>query len=97
VADADLIVPGRDKAWTVEVTKTWTAYVVAETPEQAGALAGEADEDPCAEIQTWVRPLTQPVKGADGHSIAWGHSLHGDRQLVVNEVVALLAGEVGRG
>jgi len=93
--DADLIDPRRDRVWAVDVTLTYTTYVVAETADAAERIAEDAaDEDrrmAAGSDQYRARELTAPVGGDEGATIAWGHSLWADEQLTVNEAVALIA------
>jgi hypothetical protein len=93
--DADVIDPTRDRVWAVDVTVTYTTYVVAESADRAEEIASDAsDEDRrlaacCEEYR--AGKLTAPVPGDEGRTIAWGHSLWGEDQLTVNEAVALIA------
>ena len=91
--DADLIDPTRDRVWAVDVTISYTTYVVAETAEDAEAIAEDAtDED--GELGTddeYVAcEMTEPLAD-DGGTVAWGHSLWDGRQVTVNEAVELIA------
>jgi hypothetical protein len=93
--DADLIDPTRDRVWAVDVTVTYTTYVIAEARDAAEKIADDAsDEDlrlaACRE-EYRAGELTAPLPGDEGRTIAWGHSLWGEEQLTVNEAVALIA------
>jgi hypothetical protein len=96
--DADLIDPTRDRVWAVDVTVTYTTYVVADAGDAAEKIADDAsDEDlqfgSCS-ARYLARELTAPLGGGEGEVIAWGRSLWGEEQLTVNEAVALIASRV---
>jgi hypothetical protein len=90
--DVDLIVPGRDRLWAIHGQRSWVSYVVAETAGAALGIAGDAaDEDSSAGTTVLsASELPGPVEDGDA-VVAWGHSLHGDEQLTVNQTFALLA------
>jgi hypothetical protein len=91
--DADLIDPRRDRVWAVDVTMTYTTYVVAESADAALEIAEEAaDEDRAlgTDDDYVATELTETVSEADG-IVAWGHSLHDGQQVTVNEAVELVA------
>jgi hypothetical protein len=92
--DADLIDPRRDRVWAVDVTITYTTYVVAETADKANEIARDAaDEDrrlPATSDEYSAREVAEPV-GDDGRIVAWGHSLWDGEQMTVNEAVDLVA------
>jgi hypothetical protein len=93
VMDADLIDPTRDRVWAVDVTISYTTYVVAETAEDAEAIAEEAtDEDRKEDTgdEYLAREMTEPDP-LYGDAIAWGHSLWDGQQVTVNEAWELLA------
>jgi hypothetical protein len=92
--DADLIDPRRDRVWAVDVTTTYTTYVVAETADKANEIARDAsDEDRrlgTTSDEYRAREIVEPV-GDDGGIVAWGHSLWDGQQLTVNEAAELIA------
>jgi hypothetical protein len=92
--DADLIDPRRDRVWAVEVTTTYTTYVVAETAEKANEIARDASDEDRWLVATSDeyrgRELVEQV-GDDGRIVAWGHSLGDGQQLTVDEAVELIA------
>jgi hypothetical protein len=90
--DADLIDPRRDLVWAVDVRLAYPTYVIGETAERATEIAADAvDEDRWLDTddEYVARPLTGPLPD-DGDVVPWGHSLWGDRQLTVNEVLELI-------
>ncbi len=93
--DADLIDPRLDRVWAVDVTITYTTYVVAETADKANEIARDAsDEDRRLALTSdeySARRLAEPVGDDDGGIVAWGHSLWDGQQLTVNEAVDLIA------
>jgi len=91
--DADLIDPTRDRVWAVDVTISYTTYVVAETAQDAEAIAEEAtdqDRDLDTDDEYVACELTEPLAD-DGGIVAWGHSLWDGQQVTVNEAVDLIA------
>ncbi len=93
--DADLIDPTHDRVWAVDVTITYTTYVVAETADKANDIARDAsDEDrrlATTSDEYRARELAEPVGDEEGEVIAWGHSLWDGRQVTVSEAVDLIA------
>ena len=86
--DADLIDPTRDRVWAVDVTVSYTAYVVAETAREAERIAeNEGDED---DARYTANELTEPPNTEDG-VIPYGRSYWQDRQITVDEAVELIA------
>jgi hypothetical protein len=92
--DADLIDPRHDRVWAVDVTVTYTTYVVAETADKANEIArdasGEDRELAATRDEYRAREIPEPV-GDDGGIVAWGHSLWDGQHLTVNEAVELVA------
>ena len=91
--DADLIDPTRDRVWAVDVTISYTTYVVAETAKQAEAIAKDAsDEDRALGTDDeYVAEEITDLLADDGGIVAWGHSLWDGRQVTVNEAAELIA------
>jgi hypothetical protein len=89
--DDDLIDPTVDRVWAVDVTVSFTSYVVAETADEAELIAKDAAGD--LEPDFSARELSQPLeqRDADGRAIPFGASLWNDRELTVNEAVELVA------
>jgi hypothetical protein len=91
--DTDLIDPTRDRVWAVDVSAgpSYTAYVVAETANEAERIAeNEADD-----LQPTFsgREITEPLHAVDddGWEVPSGHSRWDGRELTVNEAVELVA------
>ena len=86
--DHDLIDPTRDRVWAVDVTVSFTSYVVAESAQEAERIAeDEGDEDDARYIAS---ELTEPPNTEDG-VIPYGRSRWNDRQITVDEAVELIA------
>jgi hypothetical protein len=89
--DADLIDPTVDRVWAVDVTVSYTTYVVAETAEEAERIA--EDEAESGEPDFSGRELTEPLdpRDLDCGTVPFGRSCWEDRQITVNEAVELIA------
>ena len=86
--DHDLIDPRHDRVWAVDVTVSYTAYVVAETAREAERIAeNEGAED---DARYTANELTEPPNTEDG-VIPYGRSYWQDRQITVDEAVELIA------
>lgn len=73
------------------MTVIFTSYVVAETADEAEQIA--EDEAGDLEPEYTARELTEPLPEADpdGRSVPFGPSHCDDREITVNEAVALVA------
>ncbi len=89
--DADLIDPTLDRVWAVDATVIYTAYVVAETADEAERIA--EDEAGDLEPDFTARELTEPLEQSDGDRriVPYGRSRWEYRELTVNEAVELVA------
>ncbi len=89
--NADLIDPSRDRVWAVDVTVTYTTYVVAQTAGEGERIAEDVATEEKADCS--ASELTEVLKPGDGGDslIPYGHSFWQDRQLTVNEAVELVA------
>ncbi len=89
--DADLIDPTLDRVWAVDVTVSYTTYVVTETAEEAERIA--EDEAGDLEPDFTARELTEPLeqRDADRRIVPYGRSCWEGREITVNEAVELIA------
>ncbi len=91
--DADLIDPTLDRVWAVDATVIYTAYVVAETAEEAERIA--EDEAGDLEPNFSARELTVPLEqqDADARIVPHGRSCWEGREMTVEEAVELVASQ----
>jgi hypothetical protein len=91
VPDAELIDPTLDRVWAVDATVIYTAYVDAETADEAERIA--EDEAGDLEPEFTARELTEPLEQPDGDRqiVPYGRSRWENRNLTVNEAVELVA------
>ena len=88
--DNDLIDPTRDRVWAVDVTVSYTTYVVAESADEAERIAEDKTEDHDLDPGFTASELTEPPNTEDG-IIPYGRSRWEDRQITVDEAVELIA------
>ena len=86
--DVDLIDPTRDRVWAVDMTVSYTAYVVAETADEAERIAKDEADD--LELDFVASELTEPPALEDG-VVPYGRSCWEGRHLTVEEAVELIA------
>jgi hypothetical protein len=96
--DAELIDPTRDRVWAVEVTVTYTTYVVVKDASEAERIGEDkVDEDEDLRENAVTRylasELTKPLDlhEEDDDLVPWGRSRWEHRELTVNEAVDLVA------
>jgi hypothetical protein len=87
--DAEQIDPTRDRVWAVDVSVSYTAYVVAEHASEAERIAkDEADHD--LDPDFVASEVTEPPDTEDG-IVPYGRSSWEGRHLSVEEAVELVA------
>ena len=88
--DAEQIDPTRDRVWAVDVTVSYTAYVVAETEDEAERIAKDEADDHDLDPDCTASELTEPPNTEDG-IVPYGRSCWEGRNLTVEEAVELVA------
>ena len=93
--DDDLIDPTVDRVWAVDVTVTYTTYVVAQNAEEAEEAERVAEDEATEDdVDCSASELTEPLKPGDGGDatlIPYGASRWDGRQITVNEALELVA------
>ena len=89
--DDGLIDPTLDRVWAVDVTLSYTTYVVVESAEEAERIAEDEAEE--GEPDYDARELTEPLepRDSDGGTIPYGRSSWDGREITVNAAVELIA------
>ena len=95
---AEQIDPTRDRVWAVNVSVTYTTYVVAEDASEAERIAEDEHDDDeglfdDAPIDCYASEITEPIDPLDDgdNIVPYGRPRWKDRELTVNEAVELVA------
>ena len=91
--DTEQIDPTRDRVWAVDVTIHHTAYVIAETANEAERTAADQMDDDDLEADYDASELTEPLEppDVDCRTVPFGTAHWDGRELTVNEAVELVA------
>jgi hypothetical protein len=87
--DADRIDPTVDRVWAVDVTVSYTSYVVAETADEAERIAEDENDVHDLDPDFTASELTAPPTLEDG-VVPYGRSYWEGRSLTVEEAVELV-------